>query len=74
METHGNITLTCALVVSMSQDLCYIDEQVEIMQTSLEEDLSPRHWRLDHNDALDEAHGCTARTMGSGARDVDVRL
>ena len=46
METHGNITLTCALVVSMSQDLRYIDEQVEIMQTSLEEDLSPRHWTI----------------------------
>ena len=46
METHGHITLTCALVVPMSQDLRDIHEQVEIMQTSLEEDLSPRHWTI----------------------------
>lgn len=46
METHGHITLTCALVVPMSQDLRYIHEQVEIMQTSLEEDLSPSHWTI----------------------------
>lgn len=30
----------------MSQDLRYIHEQVEIMQTSLEEDLSPSHWTI----------------------------